>query len=279
MKNILAIILYYLGISYILFKIVNRKGKIRAVNYHCTPYKDLKNFECQLKFFKKHFQNIDLESLNDFFNKKKASFHSKTGILITFDDGLRSNFDNTIDLLEQNSFTGWFCIPVGFILNPSQDFANKNSIIYKQNYLDKRYGINPSELCAISKKHVIVSHTFSHHRFIENDTEKELNFELIHSKIELEKIVGKKINTFCWVGGELDHYTKKAYNKIIEAGYNFSFTTNSKLINKNSDRYNLNRTNIETSYPMHLVLFQLSGLMDFLYVIKRIKLKNKFKGL
>ena len=99
-----------------------------------------------------------------------------------------------------------------------------------------------------------------------------MNFELIDSKIELEKIVGKKINTFCWVGGELNHYTEKAYNKIIEAGYNFSFTTNSKLINKNSDKYNLNRTNIETSYPMYLVLFQLSGLMDFLYVIKRIKL-------
>jgi peptidoglycan/xylan/chitin deacetylase (PgdA/CDA1 family) len=276
MKNKIAFILYYLGISYILFKLIHRKGKIRAVNYHCTPYKDLQNFERQLKFFKKHFQNIDLDSLSDFFNGKNSLLDSKTGIIITFDDGLRSNFDNTIDLLEQNNFTGWFCIPVGFILKPSQDFANDNSIIYKQSYLDKRYGINESELSIISKKHLIVSHTFSHHRFIDHDTEKKLNFELKESKIELEKIVEKNISTFCWVGGELDHYTKNAYNKIKEVGFNFSFTTNSKLININSDRYNLNRTNIESSYPMHLVLFQLSGLIDFLYIIKRIKVKKKF---
>jgi peptidoglycan/xylan/chitin deacetylase (PgdA/CDA1 family) len=276
MKNILAFILYYLGISYILFRLVHRKGKIRAVNYHCTPNKDLKNFEKQLKFFKKHFINTDLDTLNYFFNSEHISLESKSRILITFDDGLRSNFDNTINLLEKNGFTGWFCIPAGFVLNPSQNFADNNSIIYKQNYIDKRYGINLTELSLISKKHEIVSHTFSHYRFINNDSEKKLKFELTDSKLVLEKVIEKKISTFCWVGGELDHYTKSAYDQIIDSGYNYSFTTNSKLINKNTDRYNLNRTNIEASYPIHLVLFQLSGIMDFIYIKKRLNVKFKF---
>ena len=34
------------------------------------------------------------------------------------------------NLLEKHKFTGWFCIPVGFVLNPSQDYAENNSITY-----------------------------------------------------------------------------------------------------------------------------------------------------
>lgn len=278
MKNILSFICYYLGISYTLFKLIHRKGKLRAVNYHCTPYKDLENFERQIKFFKKHFENVDYYYLKNFFETGSSIIVSKPGIIITFDDGLRTNYDNAINILEKYNFSGWFCVPAGFILNPSQDFAKLNSIIYKEDYLDNRYGINSTELSKISKNHIIVSHTFTHYRFNDNDSEKKLNFEIKDSKLELEKIIEKKITTFCWVGGELNHYTKIAYNKIKESGYHFSFATNNKIINRKSDRYNLNRTNIETSYPIHLVLFQLSGIMDFLYIKKRIKVRNKFKG-
>ncbi len=278
MKNILSLLCYYLGISFILFKIIHRKGKLRAVNYHCTPYKDLENFERQIKFFKKHFENVDYYYLKNFFETGSSIIVSKPGIIITFDDGLRTNYDNAINILEKYNFSGWFCVPAGFILNPSQDFAKLNSIIYKEDYLDNRYGINSTELSKISKNHIIVSHTFTHYRFTDNDSEKKLNFEIKDSKLELEKIIKKKITTFCWVGGELNHYTKIAYNKIKESEYHFSFATNNKIINRKSDRYNLNRTNIETSYPMHLVLFQLSGIMDFLYIKKRIKVRNKFKA-
>jgi peptidoglycan/xylan/chitin deacetylase (PgdA/CDA1 family) len=276
MKKLISITLYYLGISYILFRITHRSGTIRAVNYHCTPLKDKNNFEKQLKFFKKHFFNTNLELLDKYFSNELCAFPKKPGIIITFDDGLRSNYDIAINLLEKYNFTGWFCIPVGFVLNPSQDYAEKNSIIYKQNYTDKRYGMNISEIVEIAKKHIIVCHTFSHHRINQFDSQEILNYEITNSKKELEKITKKDICTFCWVGGELIHYTEKGYKTIMESAYKYSFTTNSSLITKNTNSLNLNRTNIESSFPMHLVLFQLTGLMDLLYFTKRNKVKNKF---
>ena len=92
----------------------------------------------------------------------------------------------------------------------------------------------------------------------------------------MEKITGKNISIFCWVGGELKHYTTNGYNIIRESGHIYSFTTNSRLITNKTNPLNLNRTNIETSFPMHLVLFQLSGIMDLLYFKKRHKVKSIF---
>jgi hypothetical protein len=253
----------------------NKKGTIRAVNYHCTPSTFSDNFEKHVKFYNRHFRNINLNDLEGFFNSSKVSC---PGIIITFDDGLRSNFDYSLSILEKYGLTGWFCIPVQFFYNPSSEFAQKNSILIKQNYSDNRYSMNLNELMILSQNHVIVSHTNSHYRFNETDTSDKLNFEILSSKIELSTLIGQNIQVFCWVGGELVHYTKNAYDKIIQGGYKFSFTTNNCLIKKDTDRFNLNRTNIETHYPMHLLLFQLSGLMDLLYLFKRKKVASKFYG-
>ena len=54
MKKFLSIIFYYTGISYFLFRLIHTKGKIRAVNYHCTPTVDLNNFKKHLIFYKKY---------------------------------------------------------------------------------------------------------------------------------------------------------------------------------------------------------------------------------
>lgn len=275
MKNFLSFILYYSGISYLFFLLYNRKGTIRAVNYHCTPSTFVNNFEKHVKFYKRHFRNINLNDLEEFFNSTKVS---SPGIIITFDDGLRSNYDYSVGTLEKYSLTGWFCVPVQFVHNPTKVFAENSSIQLKQLYSDNRYSMNLNELIILSDNHVIVSHTNSHYRFNESDSLDKLNYEIFSSKNELSDLIGCNIQVFCWVGGELLHYTKNAYINIIQAGYKFSFTTNNFLIGKNSDPFNLNRTNIETHYPMHLLLFQLSGLMDIFYLVKRKKVGFKFYG-
>ena len=68
-KKIIANILYYTGVLFVLFKIRLYTTNIRAVNYHCTPFIDIQNFNKHLKFYSKYFENIDLNLLNKSFNK------------------------------------------------------------------------------------------------------------------------------------------------------------------------------------------------------------------
>ena len=273
MKKYISLFLYYTGITQFLFSCHLQRNTIRVVNYHCTPECDLYNFEKQILFYKKYFVVLDLDKFRLFFKSKML----KPGLIITFDDGLRSNFDYATKILNKHKITGWFFVPSDFVKLNSINFTKDHDIITRQVYSDERYGMNSDELRILSKHHVIGSHTKSHYRFKSDDSYDILKNEILTSKVELENIIdNKKIDSFCWVGGELDHYTFNAYEMIKKAGYKYGFTTNNFRLKRNSDLYNINRTNIESNYSFHLLLFQLSGLMDISYFFKRKKVKNIF---
>ena len=278
-KKILANIFYYTGISYILFRFQLLFIDFRSINYHCTPESEMNQFELHLKFFKKYFSNTSKKDLyNYFYNNKKIK--KIPGIIITFDDGLRSNFDFALNLLNKYNFTGWFFIPVGFILNPSLIFAKNNLITIKQDYKDGRFGMNLLEINELKKNHVIGSHTYTHHRMNESDTDEILNFEITNSKLSLERLLENySVESFCWVGGEPHTYTKKAFEEIKKSNYKYVFATITEPITKNTTPFIIHRTNIETNNSIPLVMFQLSGFMDLFHLFRRIKIEKKLTRL
>jgi peptidoglycan/xylan/chitin deacetylase (PgdA/CDA1 family) len=276
MKKKLADLFFYTGISYLLFRLRLLTTGIRVINYHCTPEVSMPLFEEHLRFYKKYFRDINLKDLSEFFTSSSNSKQKTPGLIITFDDGLRSNFDYAVSALEKYGFTGWFFIPAGFLLDPTLTFVLNNSILVKQKYSDDRYGMSLSEAKHISLTHVIGCHTFTHHRVSVNDSQATLDYEIKQSKYKLEVLLEKEILCFCWVGGELHTYTAEAYEMIKEAQYKYSFTTNNLPINRFSDLYAINRTNIEAEYSIQLLMFQLSGIMDMLYFKKRKQVKNIF---
>jgi len=278
MKKLIANLLYFTGISYVFFRWTLKSNKIRAINYHCTPEKYSNNFGKQLAFYKRYFEDVNIEKLDNYFENIRIK-RTKPGLIITFDDGLRSNFDYAVPLLENYGFTGWFFIPTGFISQNNSDNANIYSINLKQQYLDNRYCFNLEELDHIKTKHIVGCHTYSHRRFSNLDTIFTLDYEIKEAKEDLEKLInGCFIEVFAWVGGELNSYTFSAYNKIIDSGFKYAFTTNNYTIHPESDKFNLNRTNIESCDSIPMILFQLSGLMDLFYYKKRLAVKNIFKG-
>ncbi len=89
------------------------------------------------------------------------------------------------------------------------------------------------------------------------------------SKSELVALLGRDVETFCWVGGEEDTYCEAAARYVEEAGYRFAFMTNSAPTTARTHPLQIPRSNIEAEYPLSLVKFQLAGLMDMLYTPKR----------
>ncbi|MGM0608938.1 MAG: polysaccharide deacetylase family protein [Candidatus Muiribacteriota bacterium] len=251
------------GLGFYLQKKILGSDFIRVINYHDTPSKTSDNLEKQMIYFAKNYSPVSIDDLEKFFKTKK--WHKKKpGLIISFDDGLKSNFETALPLLEKYGFAGWFFITPGFINSKNKSvFAKNNSIIAQ--FPDTS---SWKELKNAAKKHIIASHTMNHKRF-GNILLSELKYELNTSKDILEKNLGKKIKCFAWVGGELKNYTKQAAKEIKNAGYEFVFQTNSALITKNTKKQHLQRTNIESSYPLYLVKFQLSGIMDILYWPKR----------
>lgn len=233
---------------------------VRVINYHDTPKKFEYNFEQQLIFYKRNFCSVNLNDLEDLINGKWEK--EKPGLIISFDDGLESNYLSAALLLEKYGFMGWFFIPVGLIgtgkCKDSHHTGDKNC-----NYMSW------NEIAELNKNHIIGCHTLTHCRLFSSLSEEKIKQEIINSKEILENKLNSKNDIFCWVGGEEETYTAKAAKYIREAGYRYSFMSNNKIILPGVNRFQLQRTNIEVDWPLSLVKFYLSGIMDIAYAGKR----------
>ena len=279
-KVIIANFLNYTYLSDIIFKILNiiyKKNYIRVINYHDTPKEYINNFEKQLIFYKKHFSPVSITDLKAFIDTGTLK-KDKPGLIISFDDGLQTNYKVAKPLLEKYGFIGWFFIPSGFIETDPKDqndFVQSNNITSLSNsHPTKRIAMSWDQLFELNKKHVIGCHTFSHHRMNINDSKETLKKEIIESKALIEKRINSTIEVFCWVGGEENTYTKKASKYIAKSGYNFSFMTNSNPITKKTNPLQLQRTNVEAFWPFEVVKFQMSGILDLFYFFKRLRINK-----
>lgn len=110
----LARLLDRLGLNTALRRLRERlcHPSLRAVNYHDVPARLAEPFEEQLRFFARHFVPVGPRELGELLADRWP--HRKPGLLITFDDGLRSHAEVAAPLLERHGFPGWFFVPAAF---------------------------------------------------------------------------------------------------------------------------------------------------------------------
>jgi peptidoglycan/xylan/chitin deacetylase (PgdA/CDA1 family) len=260
-KKKLAKILEIIGFNdsaLFIFNKIYKNNYIRVINYHETYLDNRSNFENHIIWYKSKFENCALEKLTKFLNRQ-YEFKEKPGLIITFDDGYIGNYFNAYPLLKKYGFTGYFYVSTGLIGN--------------KNYMDDNMLKD-----LIKNNHVIGCHTYTHHRMGINDKDEILKKEIVDSKLDLEKLLIIPVDIFCWVGGEEGTYTEKAAEYIRKAGYKFSMMTNSKPVIQNSDRLQINRTNVNDDWELSLIKFQLSGLIDLKYYTKRKRVNHVTKG-
>lgn len=244
---------------------------VRALNYHDTPQQFASNLRSQLEWYSSHFIDCNYQQLRSLL--EDGTWRGpKPGILISFDDGLKSNYDVAAPLLEEFGFTGWFMIPVSFLDTDSAahaEFASENHITH--------HGLNSGDL-AMSwddvrdlerRGHIITCHSMNHRRLLGSLTDEELYEEIVHSKSVLESRLGHPVSGFTWVGGEESSYSRKAFSSILQANYSEVFCTNSEPIVAQQNSLFLNRSNIESNFSLNQVRLVLGGLYDRKYDAKR----------
>ena len=232
---------------------------IRAVNYHETPETDAGQLREHLAFYREHYSDVTYDDLGRFLEQGTWT-KPKPGLLLSFDDGYRDNATVAAPLLEEFGFTGWFFVPSCFAAD-GHDGTGGNQ--------PPRPTMTVDQLRRLASRHVVGSHTRTHCRLRASVGAEQLHREVVDSKKELESLLGKDVTTFCWVGGEEDTYCELAARYVEEAGYRVAFMANSAPTTSRTHPLQIQRSNIETEYPLSLVTFQLAGLMDVLYIPKR----------
>lgn len=276
MKPAIATSLDWAGVTRAGLAMQRKSGPfIRAVNYHDVPAGEARNFERHLEFFKEHFAPVDEAVLAQ--HLQGAWRSSKPGLIITFDDGLRSHHSVAAPILLAHGWKGWFFVPTGFADVPAerQEVVSKAARITAQTSpADGRIFLTWQEIRELDAYHIVGCHTRSHRRLSPDLTVETLDVEIRESKATLERQLGHDVDSFAWVGGEEYSYSAEAAHAIRGARYRYAFMTNNEIIRPFANPLQLQRTNLESHMPLELVRFQLSGLLDLAYTGKRARVNK-----
>lgn len=221
-------------------------------------YVTVEQFEEQMKYLKKKgYETVTFKDLLN--NRYKQRFDKeKKWIMLTFDDGYKDNYENAFPILKKYQFKGIIYILDGIEYNkwdvdnpgnPEKRFTlmNQDELLEMQNY-----GIE------------FGGHTSTHPRLAELSTE-QVKSEIINSKFNIEKIIGKELLSFAYPYGSLNEEVKRIPQ---EAGYKFAVATDSGSIVFSDDLFEIRRIGIFPTNNLFNFKRKVSGKYNFIKVKK-----------
>ena len=259
------LILFFVNI----FNFFTSKDHLRIIVYHDIEDKNFKLLYNQLKYLKKNWNFITPEKFEDHL-KRKRRLKGKN-LLITFDDGFKSNYFIAQKILNRLNIKGIFFIPSDFVKFKSKarafKFAKKNILDnFFENKKEKTYNISINNLKTLIKKgHKIGCHSKTHANLGLLKDKIKLKKEILVSGNTLEKLLDININHFAFTYGNFNSMSEKSL-KIALPRYEFiysclrgnNFNNNKKTIIKRDTVY-LNKGN-------DLLNIFLSGIIDLKYL-------------
>src|SRR5688500_7568658 len=155
------------GLNHLSYLVQRTLGQpfIRAVNYHSVAPAGLPMFERHLAYYAERYDDVGLDQLDAFLAGEWRP--RRPGMIISFDDGLRTDFDIVAPALERYGVTGWFFVPAGLAELPASEqmaAARAARVTPLDRPADGRVFMNGDEVRRLARRHVIGSHTSSHVR-------------------------------------------------------------------------------------------------------------------
>jgi len=251
---------------------------IRVLYYHDVPPAISRAFADQLVALKQTFVPASRADLERLLTEGHWP-HEQPGVIVTFDDGLRSHMEVVAPILDQLGYEGWFFVPVDLITSPAEEhpvLASSHGVLHGcDTARDPRVFMTVEQLVALSKRHNIGCHTASHVRLSDDLSDAQLQLQIVNAKQRLEAVLGRAVDSFSWVGGEEWAYSPAAA-RCIARHFEYAFTTNTRVTRPGTSRLMIDRTHVEASFPPALVSLQVSGLMDLYYRSKRRRIASRF---
>ena len=246
------------------------RGRVRVTISHSVPRTSIDNYRRQLEYYRKRFCCVTYQDLVDLLEAGVWT-KPKPGLIVSFDDGLRTHAEVAAPLLEEFGFIGWFFLPYEFLDTPAEQqrqFAEEHQIQLGEDLPGPRVAMTWEQARQLQQNHVVGCHTASHCRLRSSLTDQQRQYEIVDAKQRLAERLGNEVDTFAWVGGEKWSYSRASAESIAKSGFKYSFMTNCRLLGTDSHPLQLDRTQVESHWPMDQVRFQLSGLIDLIYLRK-----------
>lgn len=251
-----------------------RLGWMRVFNTHGTPARYAENFGRQLDHVLARYEPVDPYRLEEMLAQGPRG--GRPLCVFTFDDGLRNHYEVAAVELEQRGLRGIFSVPSDFPSLPESEQAAwfRRRV---RTAPDAEHATDADMLAMsweqarelVARGHRICSHTQSHEVIGSGLPIDRLRAEIVDSRARLEEHLGVPVDGFCWPV-ERDPAAADAI-RLIRETYAYSLVGDTKALRRGHDPLDASRTRIEPSWSLDVVDFQLSGIVDALFVLRRRK--------
>ncbi|OLV15383.1 polysaccharide deacetylase family protein [Deinococcus marmoris] len=201
---------------------------IRAVNFHNTPQSLEDNYRRQFEWYAQRYVSIGEDELTQWFETGGWT-DERPGLILSFYNGYRNNFEVARPLLEEYGLRGWFFVPSGFVSVPvgeQADFAAAHhlSIVPEERARPgERLAMSWDEVRELRDRHVVASHTRTHAYLDSGANLASLHTEIVGSQRDFEAHLGHPVRSFAWLFGRAYEPGDTAAALLREAGYSFLF--------------------------------------------------------
>ena len=217
-----------------LFRALSEGRYVRAVNFHATPRRLAAGFERQLWRLAESFAAVSHDDLMGLLDRGEWP-HDRPGVVLSFFDGFRDNYEVAAPILDRLGLTGWFFVISGWISSRPEDqraFADGHlmNLPYDEGELSKgdRLALSPGEIENLARRgHVIASHTRDHTTaspaFAPDLSPEALAREVAGSKRTLENLSGGPVRALAWREGTPLGADRRADEALSASGYKLLF--------------------------------------------------------
>ena len=182
--------------------------------FHDTPAAETQRFRDQLSWLRDHFNVIDFPTFTRLCDGSTALQDGRPAALLTFDDGLVSNYEMAAPVLEEAGMRGLFFVVPHFSMRSGADAR----AFYVERIRNRPPGLTamtPAQIRDLADRgHAIGNHTLTHAR-LSISPEGEYEAEILKSAEIVESWIGRKVEAFSWPL-LWNAITPRAYRMIVE---------------------------------------------------------------
>ncbi len=253
------------------------QNRLRILVYHNVEKKDFKKLYNQFKDLSENWKFITPKQFENHINKKKVL--KGRNLLVTFDDGFKSNFYVEKKILNRLGIKAIFFVPSDFIKisseRESQSFIKENILDHvKPRNFKKLRNMSVKDLKMLIKRgHSIGCHTKTHANLAQIKSTFKLKKEIIESSKNLEKLLKINLKHFAFSYGNYKSMSKKSLN-IAHKKYDFVYSC---LRGNNFYNYKnklIKRDTVYLDSSNDLLKIFLSGFIDLKYFIQLKRINN-----
>ncbi len=266
-----SLILYFEKLILFFSKILSlfkKKTCIRILVYHDIEDKNFILLFNQLKYLRKNWNFITPTEFENHLNNKRKL--NGKNLLITFDDGFKSNYFVAKKILNKLNIKGIFFVPSDFVQIKSKkkalNFAKQNILDnFSENKENNIYNISINNMKSLIKSgHTIGCHTKTHLNLGLLNNKKKLKDEILESANRLKKLLRIDIKHFAFTYGNFSSMSENSL-KLAFLRYDFVYSCMRGNNFYNNKKSIIKRDTIYLEKGNNLIDIFLSGFIDLKY--------------